>query len=338
MYFTFQHMNALKLIDAGNETKEMEYLNNLISKWMPHGSPRVAVDSHPRLSGIMDTINATLAHGPETRLPSEFYDPKARAIIDRIGVEEWFSGYKENREYRTLGIGGLMGDILERMVANAEGSGYDGMAEVGGEDGELGTGRGGEKQIRMALSGCHDTTLAAALTALGAFDGEKWPAYTSHIALELFQKKHSEAPSRPLDQKDQPDQWDKPSPSPSEQSSRSGLFSSLFPRSASNSSSSSVSSSISTSQAIGRTPLSRLSPSQFSKLDNYYVRIRYNDKVMYVPNCRKEGNHLEGDESFCTLKAFKEVVDGFVPVNWKRACGENLDNKESVFKGEEAGY
>ena len=59
---------------------------------------------------------------------------------------------------------------------------------------------------------------------------------------------------------------------------------------------------------------------------------------MYVPNCRKEGNHLEGDESFCTLKAFKEVVDGFVPVNWKRACGENLDNKESVFKGEEAGY
>jgi hypothetical protein len=34
------------------------------SKYMPEESPKVAVDSHPRLSGIMDTINATDAHGP----------------------------------------------------------------------------------------------------------------------------------------------------------------------------------------------------------------------------------------------------------------------------------
>ena len=78
---------------------------------MPEGS-KVAVDSHPRLSGIMDTINSTLAHGPETRLPKEFYDDKGRAIIDKIGVEEWFSGYQESREYRMLGIGGLMGDVV----------------------------------------------------------------------------------------------------------------------------------------------------------------------------------------------------------------------------------
>lgn len=70
----------------------MEYLSSLISKWMPEqedGSQNVAVDSHPRLSGIMDTINSTLAHGPKTRLPSKFYDAKARDIIDRIGVEEY---------------------------------------------------------------------------------------------------------------------------------------------------------------------------------------------------------------------------------------------------------
>ena len=69
----------------------MEYLSSLISKWMPEqddGSHDVAVDSHPRLSGIMDTINSTLAHGPKTRLPSKFYDPKGRDIIDKIGVEE----------------------------------------------------------------------------------------------------------------------------------------------------------------------------------------------------------------------------------------------------------
>lgn len=86
----------------------MDYLNNLISKWMPENSKRVAVDSRPRLSGIMDTINSTLAHGKETRLPKEFYDTKGRRIIEEIGVEEWFSGYKESREYRALGIGGLM--------------------------------------------------------------------------------------------------------------------------------------------------------------------------------------------------------------------------------------
>lgn len=73
---------------------------------------KVAVDSHPRLSGIMDTINSTLAHGPATRLPKEFYDKKGRAIIDKIGVEEWFSGYQESQEYRMLGIGGLMGDVV----------------------------------------------------------------------------------------------------------------------------------------------------------------------------------------------------------------------------------
>jgi hypothetical protein len=54
-----------------------------------------------RLSGIMDTINSTLAHGAETRLPKEFYDPKSLAIIEKIGVEEWFSGYQESQEYRS---------------------------------------------------------------------------------------------------------------------------------------------------------------------------------------------------------------------------------------------
>ena len=109
---------AQRTADRWNATNEMEYLNKLISKWMPETSKRVAVDSHPRLSGIMDTINSTLAHGPETRLPKEFYDEKGRAIIDKIGVEEWFSGYQESREYRSVGIGGLMGDVVARSKAN----------------------------------------------------------------------------------------------------------------------------------------------------------------------------------------------------------------------------
>jgi len=67
----------------------MVYLTSLIGKWMPEDSKAVKVDSHPRLSGIMDTINSTLAHGKESRLPKEFYDTKGRQIIDKIGVEEW---------------------------------------------------------------------------------------------------------------------------------------------------------------------------------------------------------------------------------------------------------
>lgn len=164
---------AQRTSDRWNHTSEMEYLNKLISKWMPDGG-KVAVDSRPRLSGIMDTINSTLAHGkplpykelseyyevlkfrglsmnscsvdscylpacyslskklyklfanmnsgPETRLPKEFYDEKGRKIIDKIGVEEWFSGYQESHEYRSLGIGGLMGDLVQRMVGNAQGN------------------------------------------------------------------------------------------------------------------------------------------------------------------------------------------------------------------------
>jgi acid phosphatase len=64
---------AERTSDRWNKTSEMDYLNKLMSKWMPETSKRVAVDSHPRLSGIMDTINSTLAHGPEVCLYSTLF-------------------------------------------------------------------------------------------------------------------------------------------------------------------------------------------------------------------------------------------------------------------------
>jgi acid phosphatase len=145
---------AQRAAERHNGTEDMQYLSKLFSKWMP-GEQKVAVDSHPRISGIMDTINATDAHGPQTKLPKEFYDAKARSIIDKVAVEEWYAGYKESAEYRMLGIGGLMGDIMSRMTGNIERSGRDGIVEVGGEDDSLGRGRGGETNIKLALSGCH---------------------------------------------------------------------------------------------------------------------------------------------------------------------------------------
>jgi acid phosphatase len=61
---------------------------------------------------------------------------------------------------------------------------------------------------------------------------------------------------------------------------------------------------------------------------------------MTVPGCKKPGRHLEGDESFCTLEAFKAIADGFLPKNWKADCRKNLEEVAVKPVGEEewAGY
>lgn len=309
---------AQRAADKWNDTDDMRYLTKVLSKWMP-GEQKVAVDSHPRLSGIMDTLNATDAHGPETKLPKEFYDRKARSIIDKIAVEEWYQGYNESSEYRMLGIGGLMGDITSRMVGSVERNGNSGIVEVGGVDGKLGKGRGGETDIRFAMSGCHDTTLAGMLTSLGAFDGENWPPFTSHIAVEMFRKRDINKPTQPsLPEQD---------PASKSQSWWSSLFGSTK-----------TSNSSLVPEGIARKPVTELSPAQRETLNDYYVRLRYNDKVMQIPGCKAEGKHLPGDTTFCTLDAFKAIVDKYTPKNWKAACTSRLDAPTFPEKPEPAGF
>lgn len=320
---------AQRAADKWNDTEDMQYLSKVLSKWMPNQA-KVAVDSKPRLSGIMDTLNATDAHGPATKLPKEFYDPKARAIIDKIAVEEWFQGYNESAEYRMLGIGALMGDITARMTGSIERNGGDGLVEVGESNGKSGQGRGGEKNIKFAMSGCHDTTLAGVLASLGAFDGEKWPPFTSHIAIELFRKSNAsavrEVPSLPEQPpSSQPKSW----------------WSSLF------GSTKSFQASDQVPKGIGRKPLGELTQAQKGSLADHFVRIRYNDKVMQVPGCKAEGKHLPGDTTFCTLvrpilcisaqpisrvqanspdqEAFKSIVDKYTPKDWQSQCRARLD-------------
>ena len=316
----------------------MEYLNSLIQKWMPNES-KVQVDSHPRLSGIMDTINSTLAHGPETRLPSAFYDSRGLNIIEEIGVEEWFAGFQESNEYRTVGIGGLAGDIVARMVGSVEKSGNDGLLEVGGEGGSLGAGRGGEKAIKFGLSGCHDTTLAAILASLGCFQGEKWPPYTSHIAFELFREANAGRQSVNGD----------------------GLDEAVTARAAHKQNQSRLSTFFSSSrpvklatEGISRKPVNEFNATELDKLKGHYVRIRYNDQPLVIPGCRFPGKHLDGDESFCTLvsivannvlalinfvqEAFKAIVDKFTPHVWKKACTSNIDEPAFPAEIERAGF
>ncbi len=272
-------------VSIGNESQEIEYLNSLIGKWMPDNS-RVKVDSHPRLSGIMDTINSTLGHGPATRLPPPFYDPKGRDIIEKIGVEEWFSGYSESNEYRQVGIGALAGDIVARMVGNVEKSGNDGLLEIGGEDGSQGAGRGGEKDIRFGLSGCHDTSLAALLASLGCFGGEKWPPYTSHLAFELFKEPGADRGS--IDG----EKLDRPATADAAHNQKQGPLSTFL--------GSRGKTKVAT-EGIARKTTDELSATEREKLKGHYVRIRYNDRPVVVPGCKLPGKHLDGDESFCTL-------------------------------------
>jgi acid phosphatase len=85
---TLMRAYAKRTAERWNSSPEMDYLNTVYGKYMPQGT-RVAVDAKPRLSGIMDTVNSTLAHGPETKLPDVFYDAKALETMEKINVEEW---------------------------------------------------------------------------------------------------------------------------------------------------------------------------------------------------------------------------------------------------------
>ncbi|KAI0456141.1 histidine acid phosphatase [Xylaria acuta] len=323
---------AQRAADRWNETDEMAYLNKLYGKWMPPASPRVAVDGRPRLSGIADTINATLAHGPDTRLPKEFYDPKAREIIDKIAVDEWFAGYKESREYRMLGIGGLLGDVVGRMVGSAEHSSADGEYEVGKT---LKRGVEGSRRampIRFGLSGCHDTTLAGVLASLGAYENKKWPPFTSHIAIEMFRKGDGASETAGATPQAIIPAAKSPSLNAASSSPGSSWFASLFSWAPSRVALGAP------PPGIGRKQTEELKLDEKAKLRDYYVRLRYNDEVVTIPGCRAPGKHLEGDESFCTLEAFKAIVDKFVPTNWKQQCSTNVKGPTFPANPEPAGY
>ncbi|KAH7037680.1 histidine acid phosphatase [Microdochium trichocladiopsis] len=323
---------ANRAAERHNDSDEMAYLTKIYGKWM--SSDKVAVDSHPRLNGLMDTVNSTLAHGPETKLPKAFYDAKAIGIMEKISNEEWFQGYKESQEYRALGIGGLLGDVVSRMVGSAERSTADGAYEVAQalDDKRIHEGKGATP-IRFGLSGCHDTTLAAVLSSLGAFETDRWPPYTSHIAIEMFRQKQQQ---QTKNQDSAPTTL--PAIPPAKDTtvvSKPGFLSSLF------SWGGSAAAKVvpgTPPPGIGRKKTETLTDNEKKELEGYYVRLRYNDQVVTIPGCKAPGKHFAGDESFCTLAEFKAIVDKFTPDNWKSQCLANIDAPAFPAKPEPAGY
>lgn len=303
---------AQRAADRWNGTPEMAYINKKIAKYMPESSPTVNIDSHPRLSGIMDTVNSTRAHGPSTKLPAEFYDAKLLANMNDMVVDEWFAGYQESQEFRKLGKGQMAGDVVGRMMAAALGR--------------------DKEPLRFAMTGSHDTTLAGFLSSFGAFEGVPWPPFTSHMAIELFRKKNPDPSNRPLPPLSPVDTQAPAAP-------RTTWFSSLTSIFSSSNASSSPSGS-ETGPTI-RKPLADFSASERAHIQDYYVRIRYNDKPVTIPGCRAPGRHLEGvegGESFCTLEAFKRIADAFTPRDWTAECKARLDEGFTVGPAEPAGY
>lgn len=307
-YGELQNQYGIFLEDKWNKSKEMALLQDRIGKHMPTG--KVTLEGHPRLSGVLDTVNSSLAHGPATKLPPEFYEPAVLKALDTIVTNEWFQGFMDNLEYRTLGVGGLAGDVVTRMVKHVEYAQDDanGKTAAQGVKGEPGYVPKAKRPAIFGLSGTHDTALAGFLASFGAFD-EKWPPYTSHIAIELFKEKGTYLESMAKS-------WWKSFP--------------RFPD-------------LNRTQpphndSIGRVPSSQVNDADMSRLDGYYVRIRYNDVPVIVAGCRKPGKHLDGDETFCTLKEFKRIADKFTPKDWKAACAANKGVKGTGKAPEIAGF
>lgn len=182
-----------------------------------------------------------------------------------------FAGFKESQEYRAVGIGSLLGDITSRMVGSVEKTTADGEYELQtrGEPGQHG------EAVKFGMSGCHDTTLAASLASLGAFNTQRWPPFTSHVAFEMFRKAGANAA----------EEGSKPGSSPVRPSRSPAAAAAGQPPAG----------------GIGRKPTEELTAAEKEKLEGYYVRVRYNDEVVTIPGCKPAGKHLEGDESFCTL-------------------------------------
>lgn len=250
-----------------NGSDEMKYLSKKIGMWMPGNKP-LALDSRPRLSAIMDSINATAAHGPDTRLPDEFYDERVRKTIDFIVMDEMFHGYSASRELRMLGMGTLIGDVALKMVDQV--------------DWDRGYGVESRPPPMLSLLGCHDRTIGAVLASLGCLGGdERWPRFTSYIVFELFRKRsapHSASTSEGSLQFQKNDE---------------NHFSSVTGQEIANK-----------PQDIRRQSVKDPTTAEMTRLDEYFVRVRYNDRTMIVPGCREEGKHLDGDAGFCTLVNF----------------------------------
>jgi acid phosphatase len=134
------------------------------------------VNGNPSAIGVFDTISACVANGIE--LPPEFLDKKFLGVLEDAMIAQWYTVYVgptpppptnttnlvENELAQRLGIGPLLGDVLDRFTYASTNP---------------------RSPQKLALYGGHDNTLGPLLSALGVFDN-RWPRSSSNVTFELF--------------------------------------------------------------------------------------------------------------------------------------------------------
>ncbi|PWN49434.1 phosphoglycerate mutase-like protein [Violaceomyces palustris] len=64
----------------------------------------------------------------------------------------------------------------------------------------------------------------------------------------------------------------------------------------------------------------------------HYVRLRYGNRTLQLPGCAPKGKHLAGSPEFCTLDAFRDIVNSLrhpQGLSWERECEIGRGEKSS---------
>jgi acid phosphatase len=155
---------------ASIHNPQLALLDDRLSPHLEGALPRV--DGHPRLSGILDTVRASKAHG--IPIPSVFEDKDVVDKVEQAVVAEWYIGYQAEdvamrQQYRRLAMGRFLNDLSSRLNEKASNP---------------------STPLKLAVYSAHDTSLAGLLSTLDVFDNH-WPAFTASFGLELFKERQN---------------------------------------------------------------------------------------------------------------------------------------------------
>src|SRR5438876_564269 len=112
--------------------------------------------------------------GPRRGYGRNFMMRKAERLETKLMWRSASLATIENREHCFLGI--VACNMMECVVAVIEGTVVT-VNEIGIENGRLGRAHDDETALKVGLSGCHDTILAAVLSSFGSFECGKWPPF-----------------------------------------------------------------------------------------------------------------------------------------------------------------
>ncbi|KAF1986340.1 phosphoglycerate mutase-like protein, partial [Aulographum hederae CBS 113979] len=155
-----------------NTSPALTNLNKRARKYLSSKTDAL-IDSHPSVTNLFDTITAAEAT-PSLRasIPADLRTSNVCYTLREIAVEQEYVAFAESAEAASLGAGPLLREMVERMVTTALTTASNGAVS----------------QPRIALFGCHDTTIGMILVSLKIAEPSlwEWPPFTSHLSVELF--------------------------------------------------------------------------------------------------------------------------------------------------------